>query len=229
MCLRAAGLLGLRIARVDLVDFGGARTLVSTRYDRRRARDGQWLRLHQEDLLQAISYPPSKRYQADGGPSVKNVAALLGTLGLADREPVWTAFFDAFAFNVLVGGSDAHAKNFSLLLRGPRVALAPLYDAASCAPYLKPGEAVRSSMRVGRAWQVRDVTVEDWVSVAAALEVQPEQALSRVEHLRTGLPETVAEAADQAPAPFKKDARRVAAAVSRQRHLHIPRLPGARG
>ncbi len=228
VCLRAAGLLGLRVAQVDLVDFGGAKTLVSTRYDRRRDRDGKWLRLHQEDLLQAMSYPPSKKYQADGGPSIRNVAALFGTLGLADRQVVRTAFFEAFAFNVLVGGTDAHAKNYSLLLRGPRVALAPLYDAASYAPYLKAGEAVRSSMKVGRAWQVRDVTVEDWVDVATALELDPELALDRVERLRTGLPDAVAEAADTAPPPFRKDAHRVATAVGRQRHLHVPRLPHAR-
>lgn len=40
VCLRAAGLLGLRVARVDLVDVGGAKTLVSTRYDRGRGQDG---------------------------------------------------------------------------------------------------------------------------------------------------------------------------------------------
>lgn len=228
VCLRAAGLLGLRVAHVDLVDFAGARTLVSTRYDRRRARDGHWLRLHQEDLLQAMSYPSSRKYQTDGGPSVKNVAALLGTLGLDDRVPARAAFFDAFAFNVLVGGSDAHAKNYSVLLRGPRVAMAPLYDAASYAPYLGPGEAVRSSMKVGRAWQVRDVTTQEWVSVAAALELQPEVALRRVEHLRSSLPDAVKDAADQAPAPFQKDARRVAAAVARQRHLHAPPPPRPR-
>ena len=54
-----------------------------------------------------MSYPPSKKYQADGGPSVKECAALLGTLSLTDRDQVRTAFFEAFAFNVLVGGTDA--------------------------------------------------------------------------------------------------------------------------
>lgn len=222
VCLRAASLLGLRVAQVDLVDFAGARTLVSTRYDRRQTSDGQWLRLHQEDLMQAMSYPSSKKYQTDGGPGVKNVAALLDTLSLEDRASVRAAFFDAFAFNVLLGGSDAHAKNYSLLLRGPRVAMAPLYDAASYAPYLKTGEAVRSSMKVGRTWQVREVTIEDWISVAAALELHTEVALGRVEHLRSSLPEAVEDAADQAPEPFQKDARRVAAAIARQRHLHTP-------
>ncbi len=102
VCLHAAGLLGLRVAEVELVDFGGAKTLVSTRYDRGRGRGGVWLRLHQEDLLQAMSYPPFKKYQSDGGPSVKNVASLLSTLALLDRDAVRSAFFEALAFNVLV-------------------------------------------------------------------------------------------------------------------------------
>ncbi|NLG23648.1 MAG: type II toxin-antitoxin system HipA family toxin [Actinomycetales bacterium] len=228
VCLRTAGLLGLPAAEVELVDFGGAKTLVSTRYDRRRSPDGRWLRLHQEDLLQAMSYPPSKKYQADGGPSVRNVAALLDTLGLVNRDAVRAAFFDAFAFNVLVGGTDAHAKNYSLLLRGPRVALAPLYDVASYAPYLRLGEALRSSMKVGEHWEVRDVTVRDWVAVGAALGLDDDKALERVENLRNNLPDAVVQAADQAPAPFSKDAHRVAAAVARQKHLHVPRLPQAR-
>ena len=227
VCLRAAGLLGLRVARVDLVDVGGAKTLVSTRYDRGRGQDGMWLRLHQEDLLQAMSYPPTKKYQSDGGPSVKNVASLLSTLALADRDAVRSAFFDAFAFNVLVGGTDAHAKNYSLLLRGPRVALAPLYDVASYAPYLKTGEAVRSSMKVGRTWLVRDVTVEDWVAVGLSLGLEATEAVDRVERLRTGLPEAVFAATEAAPAPFVQDARRVATAITRQTHLRAPRLPRA--
>lgn len=230
VCLRAAGLLGLRVARVDLVDVGGAKTLVSTRYDRGRGQDGMWLRLHQEDLLQAMSYPPTKKYQSDGGPSVKNVASLLSTLALADRDAVRSAFFDAFAYNVLVGGTDAHAKNYSLLLRGPRVALAPLYDVPSYAPYLKTGEAVRSSMKVGRTWLVRDVTVDDWVAVGLSLGLEATEAVDRVERLRTGLPEAVLAAAEAAPAPFVEVARRVATAIARQTHLRASappaRVPG---
>ena len=227
VCLRAAGLLGLRVAAVDLVDFGGAKTLVVTRYDRGRTRGGAWLRLHQEDLLQAMSYRPEKKYQADGGPSVKNVAMLFSTLALPDRELVRSAFFDALAYNVLVGGTDAHAKNYSVLLRGPRVALAPLYDVASYAPYLKEGESPRSSMKVGKNWQVRDVTVEDWTQVGAALGLGLDEALERVERFRQGLPDALAAAAATAPGPFLKDAQRVAKAVARQGHLKAVRLPRA--
>jgi len=229
VCLRAAGLLGLRVADVDLVDFGGAKTLVVTRYDRGRTRGmgKAWLRLHQEDLLQAMSYRPEKKYQADGGPSVKNVAMLFSTLALPDRELVRSAFFDALAYNVLVGGTDAHAKNYSVLLRGPRVALAPLYDVASYASYLKQGESLRSSMKVGKNWQVRDVTVEDWTQVGAALGLDPDEALERVQRFRQGLPDALADAAATAPVPFLKDAQRVAKAVARQSHLKAVRLPRA--
>jgi len=229
VCLRAAGLLGLRVAEVDLVDFGGAKTLVVTRYDRGRTRGmgKAWLRLHQEDLLQAMSYRPEKKYQADGGPSVKNVAMLFSTLALPDRELVRSAFFDALAYNVLVGGTDAHPKNYSVLLRGPRVALAPLYDVASYAPYLKQGESLRSSMKVGMHWQVRDVTVEDWTQVGAALGLDQDEALKRVERFRQGLPDALADAAATAPGPFLKDAQRVAKAVARQGHLKAVRLTRA--
>ena len=227
VCLRAAGHLGLRTAHVELVDFGGAKTLVSTRYDRGRGPDGAWLRLHQEDLLQAMSYPPSKKYQSDGGPSVKSAAALFATLALPDRDLVRFSFFDALAFNVLVGGTDAHAKNYSLLLRGSRVALAPLYDVASYAPYLSKGEAARSSMKMGRTWQVRDLAVQDWADVGTSLGLDPDDALSRIERLRVGLPEALAAAADEAPEPFAGGARRVADAIARQGHLKARHLPGA--
>lgn len=71
------------------------------------------------------------------------------------------------------------------------MSVAPLDDAASYAPYLKRGEAVRGSMKVERSWEVRDVSVEDWVDVGAALGLAPDGALTRVERLRTGLPDAV--------------------------------------
>lgn len=222
VCLRAADLLGLRAAQVELADFGGAGTLVSTRYDRGRGADGRWLRLHQEDLLQAMSYPPSKKYQADGGPSLKNIAALLATLAQPDRDLVRSAFFEALTFNVLVGATDAHAKNYSVLLRGSRVALAPLYDVASYAPYLRTGEAARSSMKIGDTWSVRDVTAHDWADVGATLGLDADDAVARVARLRGGLPDALAAAADAAPAAFRKDARRIADSVARQAQLGTP-------
>jgi serine/threonine-protein kinase HipA len=45
-------------------------------------------------------------------------------------------FLKANIFNWLIGGTDAHAKNYSLLIgSGDEVRLAPLYDFSSQLPY----------------------------------------------------------------------------------------------
>ena len=69
----------------DRAESRRASHLVSTWYDRRRDRDAAVAAPHQEDLLQAMTYPPFKKSRAEGGPSVKNVAALLASPGPAPR------------------------------------------------------------------------------------------------------------------------------------------------
>ena len=45
-------------------------------------------------------------------------------------------FVDALAYNWIIGGTDAHAKNYSVLLSGSQVRLARLYDIATAStPY----------------------------------------------------------------------------------------------
>ena len=52
-------------------------------------------------------------------------------------------------FNVLIGGTDAHAKNYSLLLSGNGALLAPMYDVASGLPYELLRRHGRLAMGVG--------------------------------------------------------------------------------
>lgn len=94
--------------------------LLVERFDRRGGH-----RLHQEDLCQATGAPPGKRYEADGGPTLVDVVAVLDA---ASSEPgdVLT-LLKWQAFNVATGNNDGHAKNLSLL-REPSVRLAPAYD-----------------------------------------------------------------------------------------------------
>jgi len=45
-------------------------------------------------------------------------------------------FVDALAYNWIIRGTDAHAKNYSVLLSGSQVRLARLYDIATAStPY----------------------------------------------------------------------------------------------
>ena len=64
-------------------------------------------------------------------------------------------FADALIWNWLIAGTDAHAKNYSLLLAGAQVRLAPLYDVASALPY--PDLHVRRlrfAMKIGGDYRV---------------------------------------------------------------------------
>lgn len=77
-------MVGLPTAATDYVDFAGTRAVVSRRWDRYVASDGSVVRLHQEDLCQALAVYPAQKYQADGGPSPGDVITLLRSLRLDD-------------------------------------------------------------------------------------------------------------------------------------------------
>jgi serine/threonine-protein kinase HipA len=102
--------------------------------------DGQFsgntiIRVHQEDIRQAIGVLPTKKYQNEGGPAPADIVELLRSYS-TDRETDLDTFVDALGFNWLIAGTDARAKNYSLLpASGPTVRLAPLYDIASILPY----------------------------------------------------------------------------------------------
>ena len=68
------------------------------------------------------------KYQTDdvGPPSLWHLAELLKRFGSEEDLIVLLAFV---VFNTLIGNGDAHAKNFSLMIRGDgSIRLAPLYD-----------------------------------------------------------------------------------------------------
>ncbi len=149
LCLDAARRAGLTAARTQVASFAEQTAVVVTRYDRHLAAE-DITRVHQEDLCQALAVPPARKYQNEGGPGVKEIAALLRRV-MAPRvaqAAVW-AFADALAWNWLIAGTDAHAKNYSLLLAANQVRLAPLYDIASALPYGMHERKLRMAMKIG--------------------------------------------------------------------------------
>lgn len=205
LCLTAADQAGLLTAKVSLVDVADVQALVSHRYDR-TYRGGRWRRVHQEDMCQALSVPPDRKYQSEGGPGVADIGLLLQRLPLQDRTISTERFFKALAFNVLIGGTDAHAKNYSLVLIGARAQLAPLYDIASQACY-PSHERLVSPMRIGKHWKFLDVVATDWKTVARQLDVRPEQALEWVEELQVEVPAAFERAVKLLPSVREEAAR----------------------
>lgn len=209
LCQRAATEAGLLAADVDLVEVGDVHAVISHRYDRRLAPGGRWVRVHQEDLCQALSVHPSQKYQSDGGPGVGEVADLLGRLPSRDRQPSAERFFKGLAFNTLIGGTDSHAKNYSLVLIGSRAQMAPLYDLASAAPYPQHSRLV-SPVKVGKHTKMLDITTDDFARAGRRLGVGEDQAVAWVEELRATLPDALHRAAASLPAEVAAEATRMA-------------------
>ncbi len=188
-------LLGLAVADHELLSTDrGDRVFVSKRYDRRKVA-GRWSRLHQEDLCQALSVAPDRKYQLDGGPGVNQVAALFDTLAdPRDAADSRRRFFDALVFNVSAACTDAHAKNFSMLLVGNRATLAPLYDVGTHAPY-PSREPLRSAMKVDDEYALDAIGRPELLKAAARLRISADVAEARVTFLRANLAGAFADAA----------------------------------
>jgi len=127
-CMRLARNLGLPVADIETIRVGERALIVVSRYDRLVDADGHVERVHQEDLCQATRTPPQKKYQADGGPSLRSLATILSATDPASLGTL----LRAVVLHVLVGNGDAHAKNYSLLHEpSGALRLAPLYDVMS--------------------------------------------------------------------------------------------------
>lgn len=134
LCLELMRELGLPTAKTEMLQFGGQKVLCVERFDRQMHSSGTWLlRLPQEDFCQVNGTAPHRKYEADGGPGIANIARVLA--GSVNAQADLTNFLKAQLVFWMLAAPDGHAKNFSLriLARG-RYALTPLYDVMSIWP-----------------------------------------------------------------------------------------------
>ncbi|HMS74744.1 type II toxin-antitoxin system HipA family toxin [Gordonia sp. (in: high G+C Gram-positive bacteria)] len=167
--MRAASALGLRVALCGIEHFDDERAIVIERYDRVEQPGTGWMRVHQEDMCQALRVAPFRKYESQGGPGAIQVADLIRRVsddpGADNRR-----FAQALVFNWLVCGTDAHARNYSLLISGTSVRLAPLYDLNSHLAF-STGSGNDLSMSIGGTFRASRLSVADWLRVAPRLHV----------------------------------------------------------
>ncbi|MCW2940352.1 MAG: type toxin-antitoxin system HipA family toxin [Actinomycetia bacterium] len=197
LCLATARRLGLTAANTDVRAFEDQTAVVVERYDRLRSDQG-WIRAHQEDLCQSLGVHPVNKYQSEGGPGPVDIVRLLRSVQTPDRaEESVGGFVDALALNWWLAGTDAHAKNYSVLLSEDQVRLAPLYDISSALPYpdqMNPHK-MKLAMKIGREYRLKYISRREWVRLAGDLGLEPDRVLSRVRELGVALPEAMAEVA----------------------------------
>jgi len=190
-CLELARSLQLPVANSEIQRFQDEIAIVIERYDRTRAK-GRIVRVHQEDICQAMGLPPTRKYPSDGGPGVREIAELLSTYSTAPTEDTKT-FVGAIAFNWIVAGTDAHAKNYALLIGSEsRIRLAPLYDLASALPY--PGMrpiGLKLAMKIGGEYGLRNIAARHWRRLAVEAHQNPEEVLVNVRATAEAMPDHV--------------------------------------
>ncbi|HVC82912.1 MAG TPA: type II toxin-antitoxin system HipA family toxin [Chloroflexota bacterium] len=194
LCLDAARRAGLLVVKTHIARFGEETAIVVERYDRRNL-EGDVLRVHQEDLCQALGIPPSRKYQNEGGPGPTDIVSVFRRAmpGRVAADAVWR-FVDALAWNWLIAGTDAHAKNYSLLLAADQIRLAPLYDIASALPYGMHEKKLRFAMKLGGDYRVFPHR-NRWRDVALELAIDADATVARVETLALRAPDAFASAA----------------------------------
>lgn len=188
-CLALAREVGLPVATSAIVHFENEVAISVERYDRLR-RDEMVVRVHQEDTCQALGVLPVNKYENAGGPGARAITTLLRERSRSAQEDIAT-FVDALAFDWVIAGTDAHAKNYSVLIgRGGSIRLAPLYDIASFLPYAQHGiRKLKLAMKIGGKYRLHEIGAYAWDKLALELGIDAEETRARITAMCSALPD----------------------------------------
>ncbi|MBN3853876.1 type II toxin-antitoxin system HipA family toxin [Paraburkholderia sp. Ac-20340] len=214
LCATIVAAFGLPIAPCEIAHFEDMKALVVERFDRRLARDKRWIvRLPQEDLCQATGTPGLYKYEADGGPGIDAVMAVLGgsSRSAQDRRH----FFLAQIIFWLLAATDGHAKNYSIAhLPGSRFAATPLYDVLSAHPIIGRGRNQVAAQRASLAMAVRgrnahyrigQIFPRHWIAQGQRVGFSVEQIEEMMATVAQQTGRVIDEAAAQLPEDFPLD------------------------
>ena len=154
------------------------------------------LRLHQEDFSQALGISSANKYEKEHTGYMRRMFELLRQFSsnpIVDQGKLW----DIIVFCYLLGNTDAHVKNFSLLygrdLRSIR--LAPAYDLVSTTVY--ESSTREMSFYIGNALLIDEITETSFREAATEIHIGERFASRRYNyicnHFREALRETAAE------------------------------------
>lgn len=92
-------------------------------------------------------------------------------------------------FNIVAGCTDAHTKNYSLMLEGASVRLAPLYDLLTYAAYGDGQAKLDSAMSIGGDYSLRQISIARLQLAGKQFGVDAELAADIVDGVRVDLVE----------------------------------------
>ena len=190
LCLHTAKKCGIDVPDCFILDTGGVSDenilFATARYDREMVADARKIdglpcprRLHQEDFAQALGIPAAEKYEPESGSYLKDMFTLLKTQStnpLEDQLKLW----DLTVFNYLIGNTDNHLKNASLLYDCTlsTLRLAPAYDVVSTTVY--SGSTRRLSMHFGDATTLDAVSENSFRKAAHEVGIGEKLAMKRL-------------------------------------------------
>lgn len=210
LCLEIARTFGLSAANAEILTFGCRKAIVVARFDRAisRRQNNHLLRIPTEDFCQVMGLPPEKKYEADGGPGIKDIMDVLKWSADADGDR--RRFMAAQVLLWLLDSTDGHAKNYSVFLEAKdRFRLTPLYDILSAAPLAATGELSSRRLKLAmgligknRHYRTADIEPRHFLSTAAAVDYPKAEMLAVLNHFARLTPEVVAKVRNKLPSGF---------------------------
>ena len=189
LSLLTAAKCGIKVAGSFIINTGRGEDrevlFAAERFDRHFASGGKRidglpcpLRLHQEDFAQAMGIPASEKYEKEPKGYLRGMFDLLRRSSadpIADQLKLW----DILVFNYLIGNTDSHVKNFSLLYSPNQktVRLAPAYDIVSTVVY--PESTREMAFFIGGALLLDDLTQDSFRLAAKEIGLGERMAMRR--------------------------------------------------
>ncbi|MDO5441912.1 MAG: HipA domain-containing protein [Bacillota bacterium] len=167
LCLNLAKKCGINVPESFIIETDGKADsdilFAVKRFDRYSA-GGKIHRLHQEDFAQALSIASNHKYEIEGAHHMQQMFSVLKNYSANPIEDQ-IKLFRMIAFNVIIGNTDAHLKNYSLVYDkylGNR-RLSPAYDML-CTAY--HGTTNMLSFNINGKYDINEVTRGDLLQAA---------------------------------------------------------------
>lgn len=193
LCLLTARNLGIEIPESFIIKTDSPEAedvlFATKRYDRKITHGSRRInglavpyRLHQEDFSQALGIAASEKYERNNDGYLKKMFDMIRNYSaspLEDQMKLW----DICVFNYLVGNTDNHIKNLSLLYGEDlkTVRLAPAYDIVSTMIYESSTENM--ALSIGGIYNICDITRDSFEKEAENIGIGRNMAMKHFDFL----------------------------------------------
>lgn len=152
-------------------------------------------RLHQEDFSQALGILPADKYEKNNAGYLKKMFELLRNYSanpIEDQMKLW----DITIFNFLIGNTDNHIKNVSLLYSDDlkSIRLAPAYDIISTMIYQSSTENM--SLAIDGVYDIRKIDREAFAREAQNIGIGVNMAMRRFDKMLNEFADSIEKASE---------------------------------